>query len=316
MKSQTFPRRWLIAPVLALAFCSRGNSPSLTTPSNNSTSAIAGGDGLAGVSALGDVKIGTGPLEIVRLRMDRQTSAGASVLRQYADPGQSYPMNPGETIELWAEYPAVVVSPRFKVEWGDGAVENIGCGSCLLKHAYPSPGVYTVKASLDDRVSTTVTRTFLLDSREPAPVANSFVYSQAFTQGQSYLAGTSQFDGWNTFRASLNTGIQTFTLVAFSGSSSPTPLTCSNPAVVAQIANALRLATALGPTACDGHNWAVGTGCGPGNPTELYIDSGSCSCGAIYSLRPQIQNLNWGGFNSATCVGPSQTLTLTFTALP
>jgi len=116
------------------------------------------------------VKVGAGALEIVRLRMDRQTSSGASILRQYANPGQTYGMNPGETIELWAEYPAAVPNPRFKVEWGDGSEADItGCGSCLLRHAYPEPGIYTVKASLDDRISTTVTRTFLLDSRIAVP---------------------------------------------------------------------------------------------------------------------------------------------------
>ncbi len=163
MTNQRFSHRWLIAPALFLAFCSRDNSPSLTTPSSNSAPVVAADQGVVGASAVGDVKVGTGPLEIVRLRMDRQTSSGASVLRQYADPGQTYVMSPGETIELWAEYPAAVPNPRFKVDWGDGSEPDItGCGSCLLTHAYPNTGVYTVKASLDDRVSTTVTRTFTL----------------------------------------------------------------------------------------------------------------------------------------------------------
>jgi hypothetical protein len=202
MKNQTFPRRWLILPVLAVAFCSRGNSPSLTVPSNNPAFAAASGEGLADASAVGDVKVGSGPLEMVRLRMDRQTSSGASVLRQYADPGQSYPMNQGETIELWAEYPATVLNPRFKVEWGDGAADNIGCGACLLKHSYPSPGLYTVKASLDDRVSTTVTRTFVLDSRIPAPALTSACAGNPLWQP---VTGTTANWVWSSDRTTSTT---------------------------------------------------------------------------------------------------------------
>lgn len=171
MQTQNLPGRWLIAPALLLAFCSQGPS-SPTRPSVPSAAASSGSGGTVGASADGDVKVGAGVLEIVRLRMDRQTSSGVSVLRQYANPGQTYAMNPGETIELWAEYPAAVPNPRFKVEWGDGEADITGCGSCLLKHAYPEAGIFTVKASLDDRISTTVTRTFRLESSAPSPTSS------------------------------------------------------------------------------------------------------------------------------------------------
>lgn len=181
MWSKSFSRRWPITAGLFVTFCAQGPS-SPTRPPATSSAAAKATDGAVGASADGDVKVGAGALEIVRLRMDRQTSSGVSILRQYANPGQVYAMNPGETIELWAEYPAAVPNPRFKVEWGDGSEADItGCGSCLLKHAYPAAGVYTVRASLDDRVSTTVTRTFQLDSRPVTQVAVNAQCSQPYT---------------------------------------------------------------------------------------------------------------------------------------
>lgn len=163
--------RWLVAPALLLTFCSGGPSPSSTGPSTATAPSGAGAQGATGSSAVGDVKIGSGPLEMVRLRMDRQGPLGTSV-RQYANPGGSYRMEAGETIELWAEwnYNEVAGAPRFKVEWGDGSEPDIiGCGSCLLTHKFPATGVYTLRVSLDDRVGTRVTRSFDLDSRPPEP---------------------------------------------------------------------------------------------------------------------------------------------------
>ncbi len=181
--------RWFIATALVVASCSRGPAPSPAGPTASAGAAALDG-GLVSASAVGDVKVGTGPLEIVRLRMDRQTSSGASVLRQYADPGRTYAMSVGETIELWAEYPAEVAGPRFKVEWGDGAIDTTGCGSCLLKHSYATAGSYTVKASLDDRISTTATRTFFLDSRAGEASAAPTTPAKHLTQNTNAVAIT------------------------------------------------------------------------------------------------------------------------------
>lgn len=146
--------------VLFLAGC--GQSPQ--APSEIKSTSVAVNDGSGVTShADGDVKAGSGALDLVRLRMDRQTSSGESILRQYALPGQTYPMAPGETIELWAEYSGVN-NPRFFVNWGEGDTDFVNCGSCLMKHTYARPGVYTVVVKLDDRVSTTVTRTFVLNA--------------------------------------------------------------------------------------------------------------------------------------------------------
>jgi len=162
--------RWLVASVFITASCSQGDNRQLTSPSATAAAA-APGVGTAGVLAEGDVRIGPGPVTIEAVRMDRQTQAGASILRQYANPGEEYRTEAGETIELWVEWVRggnnAPVNPRFSVDWGEGEIDRfdfIGCGSCLLKHNYPRAGRYTVKVTLDDRVGTTVSRTFFLNS--------------------------------------------------------------------------------------------------------------------------------------------------------
>lgn len=156
--------RWLVAASLVAASCAQGDRPKLTGPTGSTTA--ANNEGTVGILAEGDVKVGNGSLAIERLRMDRQNAAGASVLRQYANPGGEYRMEAGETIELWAEWNAAGVprSPRLIVDWGDGASDFTGCGRCLLTHTYPNPGRYIVKVTLDDLTGTTITRTFVLNS--------------------------------------------------------------------------------------------------------------------------------------------------------
>ena len=199
MRTQNTPGRFLIASSVLLAFCSQGPTP--TSPSKTAAQAAVGSDGRVSASADGDVKVGTGALELVRLRMDRQLPVGVLVVRQFTNPGQSYEIKPGETIELWAEYPPEVPNPRFRVEWGDGAIDATGCGSCLLSHRYSRPGRYVVKASLDDRISTLVTRTFTLET-PPDAVAScapgsvmSIPFAPRSTAGTSVSLGDDQVSG-------------------------------------------------------------------------------------------------------------------------
>lgn len=155
------------AAALLIAGCSQGpGTPSSVTSPTAATA--AGTVSASATGASGDVIVGNGPLEFVRLRMDRQNSLGASVLRQYALPGQTYQMEAGETIELWAEWVSPT-NPRLIINWGEGDTDFVNCGSCLMKHTYRRPGVYVVSAKLDDRVSTTITRTFTLNVADPSP---------------------------------------------------------------------------------------------------------------------------------------------------
>jgi hypothetical protein len=142
-----------------------------------------------------------------------------------------------------------------------------------------------------------------------AASATSFIYSENFTQGTLSGAGTIQGSDFNTYIAALPTsGLGSLTL---SGSNNPTGKTCNTPATAQQIADALRTKTPLTVT-CNGDTWYVGTNCGPAGNVELAINQGTCSCGSVYSLRPLINNDNWGGINGATCGAASQTISLEF----
>jgi hypothetical protein len=59
--------------------------------------------------------------------------------------------------------------------------------------------------------------------------------------------------------------------------------------------------------ACGGKTWRTGN-CG--NGMELTTTSNICSCDNGYTIRPCIGNgnPNWGGVNTATCNGPTQTI--------
>lgn len=155
------------AAALLLAGCSQGLQTPSSATSPTATTA-AGTVSASATGASGDVIVGNGPLEFVRLRMDRQNSLGASILRQYALPGQTYQMEAGETIELWSEWVSPT-NPRMYVNWGEGEADWVNCGSCLMKHTYRRAGVYVVSVKLDDRVSTTITRTFTLNAVDPNP---------------------------------------------------------------------------------------------------------------------------------------------------
>ncbi len=168
MLSYSRYRRAALAATFFMASCSQGDAPSVSGPN---PAAATAGSGTAGLLAEGDVKVGPGPIAIEEVRMDRQTSAGASIYRQYASPFREYRMEAGETIELWVEWVRggnnAPVNPRLFVDWGESGSDGtdfINCGVCLLKHTYRVPGRYTVKVTLDDRNGTTVTRTFYLNS--------------------------------------------------------------------------------------------------------------------------------------------------------
>ncbi len=167
---------WTFAGLLSVSCGGADRMPSSASVIPASTSATGGFSLAAGAECAGttpDAIVGPGALTLERLRMDRQTPGGVSVLRQYACGGATYRISPGETIELWAEWSGAA-SPRIRIDWGAGepnSPDATSCGSCLLRHAYPTAGLYRVTVTLDDRVSTTVTRTFLLDARDSMPTA-------------------------------------------------------------------------------------------------------------------------------------------------
>jgi|GEM_PF-3472117 len=148
---------------------------------------------------------------------------------------------------------------------------------------------------------------------------NTIIYSQSFT---NFTTPTTQCAAWVSFTGSLDT---TYNYLSFkvSGSLNTTGYTVNNSAVAGAIAKALHNGTTTTQT-FGGHTWNVGKNCGSGcaggggQIVELSMDQNVCGCGAFFSIRPAINNLNWGGFGSSaggsggTCNAASQTLTVEF----
>ncbi len=134
------------------------------------------------------------------------------------------------------------------------------------------------------------------------------IYSQTFTQG---VAPTNaQETAWNTFRSSL-TG--TYTSFDFY-SNLTTGITVTDAIKVQTLANAIKNATVTNQT-IGLNTWYVGVGCGTpkiGGTAVEFSNVGSCTGSSTYSLRPMINNLNWGGVNGLTANAPTQTITLRF----
>ena len=152
----------------------------------------------------------------------------------------------------------------------------------------------------------TITFTNGINIRNIPTVSTTF--SQLFTQG---VAPTTTIEtAWNTFRASLTGTYTTFRFF----SNLNAGVTVTDASAVQSLANGLRTATITAVT-IGGVSWRVGTGCGTpkiGGVAVEFSNNASCSTTSTYSLRPMINNLNWGGVNGTTVNAPTQTITLAF----
>lgn len=134
--------------------------------------------------------------------------------------------------------------------------------------------------------------------------AQSVVFSETFVSGQT---STAQCTNWNTFRAQLTT--RPYYQVRLSGSNGSFK-ECTNPALVQQMAAALRTLTA--GTWVDGSNtWQIASDIN--GRFGVNMSSLSACDNPGYIVKPCIGNTNWGGVNTATCGGPTQVITLEFT---
>jgi cysteine-rich repeat protein len=126
----------------------------------------------------------------------------------------------------------------------------------------------------------------------------SFIGNQ---DGQSYC------DEWATFRTQLQL-VNVFTHVEITGSNHPQGVTCDG-AAANTICQALGDGLVANNVMCNGRTWNVGT-CGAGSELNAQ-GNGVCQCtNPGYTARPCIGqgNPNWGGVNTATCNGPTQTI--------
>jgi cysteine-rich repeat protein len=112
-------------------------------------------------------------------------------------------------------------------------------------------------------------------------------------------------DEFQVFQQQLQQ-VQNFSYVAIFGSNDPMGVSC-NGAAANTICQALGDNLAVSNVACDGRTWNVGN-CG--NGAEINAQgNGVCQCTSpAYTVRPCINNSNWGGVNTATCNGPTQTI--------
>jgi hypothetical protein len=135
-------------------------------------------------------------------------------------------------------------------------------------------------------------------------------FSQLFTNGQT--PGTTIENAWTTFRSQLTGSYTSFTFT--SSLSGSTAYNVTDPTKVQTLATNLKNGTAVSVT-IGGVVWLVGCcACRQGgsnaNAVE-FCNIAACSAGSTASLRPWINNANWGGIG-ATTNAATQTLTLSF----
>jgi hypothetical protein len=126
------------------------------------------------------------------------------------------------------------------------------------------------------------------------------IYTGNFTVGQTPIQ---QCTDWKTFQGKL---VMNYTSVTIKGSNDNTGVTCQGNGAN-QLCQALRMNQSVS-VMCNGRTWRTGP-CGGG--TELSATGNICQCDMPgYLVRPCIGNNNWGGVNTATCNGPTQTMTV------
>jgi|GEM_PF-1634236 len=185
---------------------------------------------------------------------------------------------------------ALTATGATSYSWSPSA--GLSCTTCDAPYASP-----------------TVTTTYTVTGSS----ALALIYNQEFIHGEVPVV---QCNAWTNFRATL---LSTYTYTGFTirGSADPVGITCTDPAIATAVANALR--TGIDYTGIsDGQGWTVSTGCyQPVGPCESVLqvelsNIGSCICTDGYSIRPNINNINWGGINGPTCNAASQSMEVHF----
>jgi hypothetical protein len=181
-----------------------------------------------------------------------------------------------------------------------------------------APDVAAPDASMSETTGDSFAPDVTTDSEPVKDAADGSVartFTATFTSGALGGYGTSQCSDWEAFRASLDAAYKsmpTYLKVTISGSKDPTGVTCTGP-TANDICTNIQLG-ATGSFMCDGKRWNLGNcGSSPGLILELNAGSTStCACDTPgYTVRPCLATKDWGGVNTATCMPPSQTITVT-----
>ena len=126
-------------------------------------------------------------------------------------------------------------------------------------------------------------------------------YSHNFPNG-SLASSSVQCTDWIAFKAAL---VGQFSAVTIRGSNDTTGFTCNVPASATQICNALNTNSNTN-VSCNGRFFNVGA-CGNDVEINTRTAGTACSCAnPDYTLRPCINNSNWGGINTDSCGAPTQ----------
>jgi hypothetical protein len=167
--------------------------------------------------------------------------------------------------------------------------------------------LYTKSLSFTEMVNTEN----YLHNKWGIPKPPSVTFSQTFTQGVA--PGTAIENAWTTFRSQLS---GTYTSFDFYSSNGQGIYGVTDPIKVQQLASALYTGTTGTDfsTVINGVTWIVKHGCRAGIivPESIeFANVAACSGSSTASLRPFINNSNWGGIGS-TVGAATQTLTLKF----
>ncbi len=131
-------------------------------------------------------------------------------------------------------------------------------------------------------------------------------YSENFTAG-TLSSSSSQCTSWKDFTASLT---ENYSSITIRGSLDPDGVTCTG-ASANTLCQALRSGQNSAILSCDGMSWiANGTYAG-GELTSSSVptNTGSCPTSGTYTVRPCINNKNWGGIGR-TCGSNTQSLSV------
>ena len=137
-------------------------------------------------------------------------------------------------------------------------------------------------------------------------VINQASFSENFYSG-SLSNSSNQCTNWKNFISSL-TG--TYSSITIRGSLDSNGVTCTGPSANT-LCQALRSGQNSAILSCDGMSWiANGTYAG-GELTSSSVPThtGSCPTSGTYTVRPCINNQNWGGIGR-TCSSSSQSLSV------
>jgi PKD repeat protein len=160
-----------------------------------------------------------------------------------------------------------------------------------------------------------------------AQVTGKIAYSDTFVQGTNYCPSSSQYAGWGTFRAKLDTSNYKILSVTMKGTYDATGRTCSDSFIARKLAARLKnpLTGSDLTISCGGNTWVVselgscisgGSCANTSDNVGIAADGATHACNCYtpsYQMRPIIGNGNWGGINTSSCPGSSQRMTLEFT---